>query len=718
MEDTPYGRLRLVDVIDASTPVERGIHPYLEGGFDVRGNFLTPGTKGDAFTTEILGRPARDSGYGWFAYRIGRGKMKPRSSYLVRVEYPEDKPRFAPVTFQTGQNSYDAGWKNGVAPDDVYDNWPLSGKWEWYDAIVTLDDQTVGTGGTQSAPGENGIWVYFMNKMKPGQYYAMWQGGPAVARIKLYEIDPVKHAPVIRWPDAGVPRRTLAMDWEQPPDHIPADIAQYAKLMGYSAISPLMLAWHFQSYAEPLAGYDTMWIDKRDYIAWRDHAAAREDARPPSQHARYLEATRKWGIGCIPRVEWGGSHLLPEEARAVVPDGKPVKPNRYAPWCSNLLHPATLEDFKAYLTHIIAPHVKDNPQLQGVHWRIRCQRMPPSYSEADLALFEKETGAKLPNGLHTHRAAWVATGAGRAQYEDWWHARRAKFHADLAAHLRGMRDDLRMWYFNWDSDKNGLIEPNTTCWEFLQRVVFDNTGLGGRAIYENERAVRKMFTADDYIAALRVGDFNRMYGGVYRADHGIRPELYKDIPGFGIFAPAHELCYVDKPELLNYFRTAEGVAASHCVSYDEVGMRTPNPKYEGNMVIPGGADFSMALELLAWFNSDARTLNYTVYAYGRGFADAHRRFAQAYLALPATDGVEAAQGDADVRARVYGNRVGVGHKGHAAKKLTLKIPAPQGVGKITNLVTGETVPFNAEGDSVVFEINAAPMSLNAFQIHR
>ena len=707
---TPYGNLRLIDVIDCATPLANEPHPYLEGAFDNRGNLFTPAPRGNAFTTNILGSAARESGYGWFAYRIGRGKLKPRSTYLVRIRYPEDKPRFAPVEFQTGQNFYDAGWKNGVAPDDVYDNWPLSGKWEWYDAVITLDDQTVGAGGTQTASAENGFWIYFMNKMKPGQYYAMWQGGPAVSRIELYEIDPELHSPKIRWPEGNAPRRTLAFDWERQPDHVPEDLVKYAKLMGYSAISPVILKWFFANYADPFPGYESMWIDARDYWAHKDYAPG---PAPVSQHARYLAATKKWGVDYIPRVEWGGSQSLPEDARAIAPDGKPTKPNRFAPWCSNLLNPATAEDFKKYLAHIIAPHAADNPQLKGVHWRIRCQRLPPSYSEADIKLFAQETGAKLPGGGYAQWAAW-ASGEAKAQYDDWWHGKRAAFHAQIAEFVRGMRGDLRVWHFNWDPDKIGIIEPDITAWAFVQHVVNAGAG-GGRAVYEKERAVRKSFTAEDYVSVLRTGNFGAAFNGLNRADLGIRPELYKNIPGFEIFAPAHYRCYADMPDYLNYFRTAEGVAASHCVSYDEIGSRVINPKYEGNMIVPGGADFSMALELLAWFHADARTLNYTVYTYGRGFADAHRRFAQAFLALPATDGTEIAQGDPDVKARVYGDRVGVGHKGNTAKKTAVKIPAPK-TRKITDLVTGKDVPFKTEGGSVVFEIQTAPMGLYAFKL--
>lgn len=693
MEDTPYGKLKLVDEIDCATSLFDEPHPYLQSGFDKVQDRMTPGSPVEVKVTEILGKKARESAYGWFAYRIGRGKLKPHSTYLLRIEYPEDKPRFCPIEIQTGQNYMDVGWKGGVGPADVYDNWPLSQQWQWYDVIVPLDDQTVGTGGTGTAPAENGFWVYFMNKLKPGAYYAMWSGGPAVARMKLYEIDPVKNAPVIHRPD-GLPQRVLSFDWERGADHDPADFVRYAKLMGYNAISPIILKWFFANYSEPLAGYETISIDERDY--WARGLTGRK-----SEHVRYLEATKQLGLNYIPRFEWGGSQDLPQSAWAVDVNGSFTKPNRFAPWCANLLNPLTWDDLKKWMDHLVGQYVKDNPQLTGALWRIRCSRLPPSYGKADLELFSKETGLTIPGG-ESQWATWVIENQ-KDKYDDWWHRKRAEFHGKLAKLLQSYRPDLTLYYFNWDPDKFGMIEPDITAWAFVANVVKPAPD-GGRAAYEKERAVRKKFTAADYIYTMHSGNFGRAFRDLNRADQGIRPELYRDIKGFQIFAPANYLCYADKPEFLNYFQTADGLAVANVVSYDEVGARTINPKYEGNMITPGGAPFSMALELLPYFHGDARTLNYTVYTYGRGFADVHRRFAQAFLALPAVEGKVIESGDPDVKIRVYADKyVGIAYKGYVRKKLAIKLPFPS-----RNLVTDQDVPAE-------FELETGPMELHAFR---
>jgi len=722
-EETPYGKLKLVDEIDCSKPMDQDEHPYLQSGFDHAQDRMPPGSPVEVKVHDILGKKARESEYGWFAYRIGRGKLKPHTDYLLRIEYPEDKPRFAPVEIQTGQNYMDVGWKNGVGADDVYDNWPLSHRWQWYDVIVPLDDNTVGTGGTGTASAENGFWVYFMNKMRPGAYYAMWSGGPAVARIKLYELDPEKNAPVIQRPQ-GLPNRVLSFDWERQPDHDPADLVRYAKLMGYSAISPVIIKWAEANYSDPLNGYMSVNTDAHNYWAKKvyDPASGKNAEAPvpgkPSIHERYLEATKKYGVDYIPRFEWGGSQDLPKEAWAIDVNGKPTKPNRFAQWCANLLNPLTWDDLKKLMDHLIKPYVKDNPQLTGVLWRIRCDRMPISYGAADLQLFSKETNTPLPAGSEAQWAAWAA-GEMRAKYDDWWHQKRADFHIRLAKLLQSYRPDLTLYYYNWDEDKFGLIKPDITAWAFVANTLKPPPN-GGRAAYEQERAVRKSFTAKDYIEVLRTGNFGEASKGINRADYGIRPELYRSAKGIEIFAPANYLCYANLPDYLNYFQTADGLAVSNVVSYDEIGARSINPKYEGNMITPAGPAFSMALELLAYFHGDARTLNYTVYTYGRGFADAHRRFAQAFLALPAIPGTVVDQSDADLKVRTYpsaqGTYLGVAYKGYAGKKLSIKVPGVKEGAKVKDLVTNQAVPAKIADGALQFDIDSGPMELNAYLI--
>ena len=157
-ENTPYGSLKLVDKINASTDLSTEVHPYLQGTFSVHPqDYMTPGALVSVSVDTILGKQARESDYGWFAYRIGRGTLTPGKTYLLRIEYPEDKPRYSPIEIQVGQNYLDVGWKNGVSPTDVYENWPLSNTWQYYDVVVPLGKETTGTGGTDDGDAQKGF---------------------------------------------------------------------------------------------------------------------------------------------------------------------------------------------------------------------------------------------------------------------------------------------------------------------------------------------------------------------------------------------------------------------------------------------------------------------------------------------------------------------------------------------------------------------------------
>ncbi len=722
-EETPYGRLRLVDEIDSSLPLTQEPHPYMQSGFDSAQKSSTPGSPVHVMVNDILGKKARESDNGWFAYRLGRGKLNPHQNYLVRIEYAEDKPRYCPVLIEAGHYYMCIGWKNGLTPTDPYDNWPLSHQWQWYDAIVSLDDFGLGSQSTGSVSSENGFWVYLINKIVPNGNASLYQGGPAIARIKLYEIDPNKNAPVIQEPQ-GVPKRVFMVDWEHQPNHDPVDLVRYAKLMGYSAVSPSILKWGFGNYGSPLTGYETTNVDDKGYWV-RDmydptvHIVA-QPAIPGknSIHDRYLAATKQFGIDYIPRLEYGGSYDLPDDARAIAVNGKPAKPNRFATWSSDLLQPAVFDDLAKLMDHLVKPYVGDNPQFTGVLWRIRCDRMPISYSRADLDLFTHDSGTSIPGKSDLERAAW-AGGKGKQAYDDWWHQKRRDFHVKLADLLKSYQPDLTLYYYNWDNDKWSLIQPPLESWGFLSKVVNAPPGMG-TAAYVSERADRSKLTGDDYIRVLRSGDFSSTLK-VNRADYAVRPELYKDVKGMELFAPANELFFANDPVYLNYFKTGDGLAVSNAVSYDEVGYKTINRRYECNMITPAGSNFSMALEVLACFHSDPRTLTYTTYTFGRGFADAHRRFAQAYRALPALEGTVVEGIDPDIKVRLYktenGTYVGVVYKGYAARKLTIHLP---GVGKpgatVTNLITKAVIPATTAGDGLEFEIESGPMELHSYLV--
>ena len=704
-EETSYGRLKLVDDIDCSVDPSLDEHPYKEGGITwgrwaLRKYYYY--WQDGISVEEILGRKSRvAANSSWFSYRIGRN-LKPGQTYVLRVEYPEDKPRYAPMDIALGANYTCPGLRTGVGPDDPFDNYPLSGKYECYDNIVAPDELGYGYKGGRTASSVNGFWVSFIDAGGHYRHTAKTQyAGPAVSRIKLYEIDPEQNAPKIILP-AGLPGRILMTGWERQPEFNPRAAAQIAKLMGWNAIAPETLKWHFAAY----------WPTRLGYI--------QEDPAVPfvplpkdkimNTHLGFLDAAQKVGIYLIPRIEYGGSKDLPQEARCVGPDGGPAKMVRYATWGADLLHPATLQEVDRLIDEVMGAYIEKYPCLKkGLLWRMRCGRMTISYSQFDVELFCKENNLPVPPGDSKALARWASSGDTGKQYETWWQKKRMEFNLKIRDKLRSIDPEMKLFYYNWDQDGWMLsdIMP-TTPREF--ELLYDNETKNW--LYEKQLAL---------FGKLKNSDLVNMVETLTPPIQKAAMNNYRDANGVAFFAPVCLRYVADNPEYLAYFKTGDGLAVDHQVLYEEtIAYYSQRPKFEGSMINPAGPAFAMAPELWAWFYGDVNTLSFSTYTFGRGFADSHRRFAQAFLALPAIPGTVVDQGDKDVKVRTYssanGTYVGVAHKGYTARKLTIKVPAGKPDAVLKNLVTGQTVPTTAIGNDLQFELDASPMELDAFLI--
>ena len=715
-DQTPCGRLRLVDAIDCARPTAEEEHPYAESQCKHKAYGRIRATA-DVKVHEILGKPCREALWNsWYAYRLGRGEVKPHGTYLVRIEYPEDKRRYASVEISTGSNYMDIGWKNGVSPDDPYDNYPISRAYRWYDIVVVNGEWTPSgrpshngderyaakSGAIPNTPSGNGFWVFLLSK--GNTTYPQYEGGAAASQIRLYELDAAAHAPTIRFPE-GQKRRTLTVDWERAPRIQAEDMVRYCKLMGYNAVSPVILKWTSAVYWEGGGA----WPDKGDRI---DGTAAR------SWHENFLASTRRWDIQYIPRLEFGGSNALPDEAKAIGPDGKMSRCGRYTSWGTNLLHPLALEDMKSNLIgEVVGKHVADNPQLTGILWRVRCGRMNISHGRHDVELFCKETGREVPERSDRDLARWAAKEV-VDEYHTWWHAKRASFHEAVLEALRAHRPDMKLYIHLWDTDKFSL-----GVYDWFSSANWGRIKSGvakARQVYGMNVDTLRTTEPGAFAEMIRSGDIGF---GRFKPHETARPSLYRDTRGVYLFGPANYRFLTDNAPYLNYFRTGAGLALTNMVTYDEHARRCLNSRYETNMVTPGGPEYAMANEVLMVFSADPDTISYTVYTYGRGFAASHRRFAQAFLALPAAKGEEVAdalaEADPDVKVRRYdtgnGVYVAVVNRAFEEKRLEVSIAA-RGVraSHAIDLVTGARVPLSVRGGRARFTVAADPMQLHSF----
>lgn len=715
-EDTPIGRLKLIDVVDAAADSDANPHPYKQGGIrDFWGGrrAYTPGVEG-IVVNEFDGQHYREANNNQhFGYRIGRGELKPYKQYLLRIRYPEDKSRYFAMDIKAGRNYQGVGFRTGVDPalnpDDPVTPYPLSGKYEWSDHIVSLDDITYGYRGSRSALSKYGFWVFFHDIGRV--YSSQYDSGPAIAEMRLYEIEnPQAHYPQIRYPQ-GAKRRVLMMDWERQPEANPDDVSDYARLIGLNALGPLFLKWSFNGYFPNSQEYD----GAPEWYGTPVHRAGFGNENCWRIFGMWLEATRKHDLTFIPRLEYGGSKKLPKEARVIGPDGKEDPCGRYTPWGANLLHPATWEDIKVLLDETIGKNIAEYPNIGGVLWRMRSDRVKCSYGKQDVELFCKETGNKMPSGDAAAIAKWASKTKSK-EYHEWWQQKRRDFHVKIRDLLRSYRSDLKLYYYNWDPDGWSLATDNNSAnsaqdWSDLYNVN------KAREWYLRKIKEQQKLTEQDYLQRLRGG--HRMTDEPHKQ---VRPELYRDIDGIALFLPVHWHYLSNNEPYIRSFETGDGLAVCNQYHYEEKGRTNiQGDNYETSEMTPAGPAFSMAEEVLSMFHGDPNVITWTPYTIGRSFITEHRRFAQAFLALPDMRGKVLSDAlteqNEDVKVRLYetenGDYAGIVHRGWKAAQLEVRLPAKEGT-VVTDLVSGQIVPANFKDGVLSFTIEAEPMSLNSY----
>lgn len=723
-EDTPLGRLRLVDVIKpGEDDPDLAPHPYKEGGVrDFWGGrrAYSPWKEG-VRVNEFQGRRYREANDSRnFGYRVGRGKMAPGTQYLLRILYPEDKTRRFVLDIKAGRNYQGVGFRTGtvLAPDDPLTPYPLSGEYQWSDHIVSLDAYTYGYRGWNEREGrttsaEHGFWVFFHDV---GRVFAPeYESGPAVAEIRLYEIEnPEAHYPEIRYPE-GLPRRVLMMDWERQPEANPEDVARYARLIGLNALGPLIQKWSTMAYWDTaVAGFGTTTPHWYPAVASRD-----PDDCERGTYRMWLEGTKRHGVTIIPRIEYGGSESLPREARVIGPDGRIDPVGRYASWGANLLHPATLEEFRQVMHEIVGREIEGYPNLGGMLWRMRSDRVKVSYGRHDVELFCRETGREMPEGDAAAIARWASRTVAE-DYHEWWHAKRRDFQVQLRDILREYRPDLKLYYYNWDGDRWNFMQNYRMRPQDYTDLYNVNTSLD---VYKRQVAHQNRNRDEDYFIGFREGRDRHV-----DAQHKqLRMALYQDVDGVVLFGPVAWHYLSDNEPYVQNFQTGDGLALCMLMDYEE-RLRTniQNDFYESAELTPAGPQFSMATEVLSFFHGDPNVITWTPYTIGRSFITEHRRFAQAFLALPDMRGrIEAdavpAEHAGHVRVRTYPIEdgrvyVSVVHRGFQTLPTRVTLPGVMGPVRMIDLVTGETVAPIQTREGIALDLMLQPMELRSYRV--
>ena len=741
----PFGKLELVDVVrcyDANDP-----HPYMEGGRGM-GTKSTSGPigwarsyrfDGDAFTEvrEILGKPCRvGKGWGWFAYRLGRGKIDPGESYLTVLDYPEDTARtlnivntasYDPQGFHTGRTLGDH-WTRQRFVERV--DFPLSGRYEKWHCLFTVKPKVWAPDGRyhshyDNAPPGDGFWFFVMGVGQDGDPLA---NGCAAREIRLYRIDDMSRFRLQVEPlPPGLPARQIIetseatcgvgsshMDWEK-------GLAARAQVLGYTGIAPNLANF-----------YDVR--DRQEICQL------------------FCDAVKGTDLGIYPRFSMGLLALramdrLPAEALAVRANGDPVFHGLHATWSHltrlpDLVHPKTAPAYCRVLDDILGRHALDQPRIRGVYLLVRANSLPISYSDYDLAQFSRECLVRIPAGTTAERARWVVEHED-ALYQLWWQRKKRDFLLALRDHVRGYGLGLEFLFFNWGTDDSlpfgqrlryvgmpqddyvevpgtgRVLEPQMTPASGGYRRTEESSPILKRKYYRDVPAPdRKPFV--DLPALWLSGlamDVRRL------PSPGVLGPLFHDDVGIKLLCPIHYHYTASRGDYLRFFRTGDGLAIINQFPYNEetAHANCPNLHFAGTVEHP--REFSLMEEVLAMAHGDPVTIVESAWTpLNRGWPRAAREFAAAYRALPALPSVVLpdAADSSDVVVRrcdtAYGPYVAVVNVGMEAKRVRVKLTAPAaGAASVRDLLRRRPQPFVKLGSHhIAFEVDLPAMSLRSY----
>lgn len=705
----PFGKLRLIEEINCGAPPPPQDFKEEPAG---------------ASTVEtILGKPTRVlSNVGearYFAYRIGKGKgLKPGGSYVLAVEFPEDKSR-AMFIVNRGAEMV-RGFRTGQALGDVIFNYtnnnneslkiPLSGKSQTWKVLFNLHDRFFELGmKSQNAGGEG---VKRIGKPEDGFWVAVAQSkadndplsaGAAVSRIRLYEVsDRTRLNVAIRLPPAGLPQRHLFWREEMAdgvigPDKPEergvtsrADWYEYKallmKFLGMNTFSKDLLEFgHNQGWD---AGPTNDWFNASHY---------------PELWGNVLDVMGRYNLNVLPYYEYAGgvgAKGLGKEKRALPLSG--AKDYTHIHWTEgnnlDITDPDSLTDAKRLLDATIT-RFRDKVPFVGAWFRPRPSQMPISFADATLARFAKETN----QGQAVTREQFKADKALLSRYYDWWFGKRRAFLIELRDHLRANGIAGADILFTSDSSEPGrsLTGPHT--------IVTDDLATWNKILEQPPFKGKITATPYDQVIhgnkQLEALTATPSTWGEWEWQHSnpqSDPQNYRDTEGslltFSMGARAYS---TSSAPSFDAFRTRSGLATIQHYPLNEHSM-VPSLGYIASDMEYAGP-YSMLSEARAMAYGDPRFLGYlAASSFNRGFPEYTRAFNAAFLALPALPSTVLTTASSDpevvvrqIKTEKNGTYYAVVNVGLTTKTVTLTLPTK---GKILDATTGK--PLSAINGSL------------------
>ena len=382
-----------------------------------------------------------------FAYQLNI--KNPGKPHILEIDYPDDKDRVCSI--RMGENEYSLGLASGFLSGV---NYHLTNKMQTQSHIIW--------------PTGNKISLVFMTWVKdmPG----------AVSNIRLYESDTLLP---LKAKTQEKTERYLGLYWEDPqlgcafgggnrsglfnPAPFYKDIENLAAYLKYTGLNTIEypLTWYYGSmYASRLEGFQTgaaYWRQPEGWVELMLKMAEKNDisffGNITIQLPRYLENKRD---------ELAGKDIY-DGLKSIVQkklDGSVGKKDWFKSTpIYNPLHPV-VEKYMMNLVKEVTDQWGDSPAFKGLSIMVNYNMstwfgdLSSGYSDYNIALFEKETGIKVPGGKKDpSRFGKRYNFLAKKKRKEWIQWRCKKIHALLqkvSKKLAEKRPDLKLYVNLWN----------------------------------------------------------------------------------------------------------------------------------------------------------------------------------------------------------------------------------------------------------------------------
>lgn len=721
----PFGGLRLVEEIDCGGPV--AAQDFVEM------------PAGASKVETILEKPTRvlpnvgEARY--FAYRIGKNKdLKPGASYVLSVEFPEDKSRSMFIVNRGAEMV--RGLRTGQALGDVIFTYtnnnseslkiPLSGKSETWKVLFNLHDHFFELGMKSGKAGGEGVGR--IGKPNDGFWVAIAQSkadnnpvsaGAAVSRIRLYEVPESARLNVaLQMPPAGLPQRHLFWREEMADGVIGPDKPEERGVENrtdwYDYKAHLMQFLGMNTFSKDLLefGHNQGW-DSGPNNDWFNATSY------PELWGNVLDVMGRYKLNVLPYYEYAGgvgAKGIGKEKRALPLSG--AKDYTHITWTEgnnlDITDPDSLTDARRLLDATIVRY-KDKVHFVGAWFRPRPSQMPIGFADRTLARFAGEANGGTPVTREQLRADKGLL----SRYYLWWFGKRREFLLSLRDHLRASGIAGADILLTADANEPGrpLVGPQT--------IVTDDLVTWNKILAQP--AFKGKITATDYSEVVRGNKqlealtTPRGTWGEWEwqhADPQADPQDYRNTEGALLtFSTGARAYSTSSAPAFDAFRTKSGLATILHYPLNEISMEPSLGYIASDMEYAG--PYSMLSEARAMAYGDPDFFGYlAASSFNRGFPEYARAFNAAFLSLPALPSVVLPHASPDpevivrqIKTQKNGTYYAIVNVGLTGKTVTVTLPTG---GKILDAATGKALtPVAISGP---LKISLYPCQLRSLRV--